>query len=184
MAVETITTFLDNEFVRAKEFQTYLNGLLAVSWHRLAYKSADESVTNNTTQNDDHLFFTVGANELWYLDMTIRYSAASTTPDFKFDFTYPSDARWLGQVLFMATDGVTETMTSYRLDNGTAGVSASSSAEALTTENTINPTGMLYSVTGGIFQFRWAQVTTNASATTVKKGSSIHGVRVGANPNV
>ena len=49
------------------------------------YKTSDESVSNsNALQDDDHLFATLGAGEVWEVEGMLDFSSSSTTPDVAF----------------------------------------------------------------------------------------------------
>jgi len=56
----------------------------------LIRKTADEIVNNSAIlQSDDHLYFSVGANEAWAFDMLLRVKS-STTADFQYSFAVPT----------------------------------------------------------------------------------------------
>ncbi len=70
----------------------------AISTHAADYglhtkvvrKTADETVNNSTTlQNDDHLLLAMAANEVWLFFFWLTYNSASP-PDIKFAITVPS----------------------------------------------------------------------------------------------
>lgn len=68
-----------------------INGLLPANLLQ-KYKAADETVTNDTTlQNDDDLFFAIPASEVWGWEIMLLYSG-TTTGDFKTSMTFPSGA--------------------------------------------------------------------------------------------
>lgn len=55
-------------------------------------KTADETVNNSSTfQNDDHLFFAMAVNEVWELKLHLRH-IGNTTADIKFTFSIPVGA--------------------------------------------------------------------------------------------
>lgn len=54
-------------------------------------KGANETVTNSSTlQDDDHLAFDVGANQVWLLEFTMVGEASSSTPDAKLALSVPT----------------------------------------------------------------------------------------------
>jgi len=66
------------------------NGTTQTTGVNLVYKTADETVNNSTTyQDDDHLVKALGANETWTITYYLRYSS-SAVADFKHKFTVPS----------------------------------------------------------------------------------------------
>jgi hypothetical protein len=138
-------------------------------------KPSDESVISSTVlQNDDHLLFAVGANEVWFVELILRVEAVNTTGDFKHTFTVPAGAA----------------ITGYGFDTGTTGAAnfdgfaIASSAATLTSQTATNTNGTMAGIvairwtgwvvtagTAGTVQFQWAQNTSDANNVTVKKGS-------------
>lgn len=129
-------------------------------------KTADETVNNTTTlQNDDHLLWTVAASGTYLLELHIGYNTG-TTPDAKIAWTYPS--------------GLTMKIT------GIVGYEATSTllSQATYTESSVIPLGggsgdnhfslwglVFVSSTAGTLQLQWAQNTANASDTIFRNGS-------------
>jgi len=57
-------------------------------WNVIIVKSADQTVTNNSTlQDDTELQFSVLANEVWHVDLRLGMSGNNTTGDGKFGLT-------------------------------------------------------------------------------------------------
>jgi hypothetical protein len=57
-------------------------------------KSADETVNNSSTlQNDDELLFSVSANKTYLVDLYLRLNGG-VTPDFKFAWSLPAGASY------------------------------------------------------------------------------------------
>jgi hypothetical protein len=141
---------------------------------------SDESVTSSTTlQDDDELFFSAEANAYYDLTLLIIGASASATPDIKFGFTELTGADWI--------------ITGYYATLANAGA-----ADAIInpwTEDTSFPQPMalpagddvwfkfrcsyITAGTSGTVYFRWAQNTSNATATTRKLGSHMIVRRVG-----
>jgi hypothetical protein len=134
----------------------------------LIRKSADESVQNSTTlQNDDHFSFAVGANETWVFEGWIIVFSSTATPDIKLAFTTPAGAtlRWSG------------------LGAGNAGtdhevISSSGAADSyqITSTGGVRDTILVHGVvstgaTAGTLQLQWAQNTADASTSIVEQGS-------------
>lgn len=143
----------------------------------MVVKHYDETVTSSTTmQNDDELFIKLPSNTLFEVQLVLVYSSTSVTPDIKIDwdvsgdYTVFNDARlflnaytnassWIDIPLQMnnyafASDAVAGTMVS---------------GEYPHFERIIIKTGN----SGCILQLRWAQNTSDATATQVDKGSYI-----------
>lgn len=124
------------------------------------YKSSDETVNNSSTmQNDDELFFSIGANESYFFTMWMIVNS-NVTADLKYTFTVPSGCymNWFDHYYyanFSAGDTVD------RVDsNGTDFGSLMSGV-------------IKNGSTAGTIQLQWAQNTMNASDTKVLKGSHI-----------
>lgn len=56
----------------------------------IAYKAYDEAVNNSTTfQDDDDLVLALVANGIYLVEITLLMYTTTTTPDIKFQWTYP-----------------------------------------------------------------------------------------------
>ncbi len=133
--------------------------LASIGIPKIVYKSADETVNgSDVMQDDDHLVLPVLANEVWAFRAVWLVSSGST-PDFKYQFTYPSgatiswfDAHWNDD----------------RYDADVTNANTSGGKDVITLTGTI-----FISSTPGNIQLQWAQNTSNASDTKVLKGSHI-----------
>lgn len=163
--VETAVTSIDNRVV-------------AVEDKGFVYKSADESVTNSTTlQNDNHLLFTASAGKKYYFEIQLVTTCPSSGIDMKVGLTFPA-----GSLSYTVT-GMDPAVGSGYIGSGTwAGydsttVSASNSVAvgipATTTPNSgfVKIVGVFICTTGGTVQLQWTQNTLSASALVVKTGS-------------
>lgn len=68
-------------------------------------KSADETVNNSTTlQNDDDLVFALAANEVWMVQLLLLIDS-STVADIRFGWAYPSGCtiKWSGTDYYWGT---------------------------------------------------------------------------------
>jgi hypothetical protein len=161
-------------------WNTYVrDNLLEVGAHKRVIKSATESVFNNTLQSDDHLKFTMAANETWIWEMQIRYSdESSTTANFKLAFNSPTGS--LGGISIAFTPiGLGELAASLPTTDGQytdGGVTACEGSGAI-----VQAWGAIVNgSTAGDVQLRWAQNTTDgANATKVYKNSCLIAHRVG-----
>lgn len=143
--------------------------------------AADTTKVDNTLANLTGLTVPIAANstEVWQFEVQLFLvnGAAGTTADFKFGWTFPAGVAgiWGAHNNTGAAGGVL-------WDH----VAAASSGIAIIDISTAIAIGGLNSVSQGIFfrgtcfaggtggslQLQWAQNTTNATAQTVKKGSS------------
>ena len=130
-------------------------------------KTGDESVVNNTLQNDDELFFTATSGKAYEFAVFLIYdSAAGGTPDIKMALGEDATARG---VFFSVIFSTTDTATSGAiLCNQTAVTSAGTA----TTKRVLYAIGTHFG-NGGTFRVLWAQNTTNATATIVRAGSQL-----------
>lgn len=139
-----------------------LNAALGI--HR--YKTADETISATTTlQNDDHLFAPVEANAVYSLYLTVLYQSG-TTPDFKQAFTAPAgttfESSW-----FLYNPGTVAL--------GTTGALGSVTGLAGTAANVpfILSATVFVGGTAGTVQWQWAQNTSDAGSTIVRKGGRL-----------
>ena len=165
MAWTTPRTWVDGELVTAALMNTHLRDNLNAVPH-IIRKTADESVTSNTTpQDDDHLTFSIAANEVWSVDATLWHSSTSATPNFKCSFAAPAAATFM-----MGTWGLQTTGT-FEWQNIR---SASDTPTFLTgsTGNICFLRGVVVNgANAGSARITWAQATSNATATVLKQNS-------------
>ena len=168
-------TWAFQESVESSELNTELRDALLVTWHSLAFKSADETVNNSTTlQNDDHLSFSVGTTDVWALNICLVCTdSTGTTADIKVAFTLPASG-------VMALGGVhSNAAATIVLDRWIT----SGTAVDLSTTNTGANVYLISGTyagggTAGTFQTQWAQNTLTVTDTKVLKGSYIAGVKL------
>ena len=124
------------------------------------YKTADETVNNSTTlQDDDHISLSVLANEVWAFHMVL-HSSSDATPDIKVGWSVPSG-----------------TTMSWRLHSSTGTANdesdtdqVSGSGVGVTMQDTYGGT-IIVGGTAGTVQMRWAQKVAHASDAKILKGS-------------
>lgn len=135
------------------------------------YKTADETISATTTlQNDDHLFASVEANAVYGLILTVMYQSG-TTPDFKQAFTAPAgttfESGWFlynpGTIGFGATGAL----------GSVTGLGGTGANVPFMLSATVFVGG-----TAGTLQWQWAQNTSDAGSTIVRKGSRLTLVRL------
>lgn len=127
------------------------------------YKSADETVNDSAVlQDDDHLLFAVGANEVWHYEVGLN-AVSGLTPDFKFKWVVPDSTtmKW-------STFAITSTGTAELDETSELVVGGTSANRWILFQGTIS-----VSSTAGNIQLQWAQNTQDASDTKVLKGSYI-----------
>lgn len=131
------------------------------------YKSADETVNNSSTLQDDaDLVFPIGPGQLRSVRYVILYTSGAT-PDIKFAVTIPS-----GATLYLRGIGGNAAGTlaeAHSIVSGTAISFQGTGANRLLTLEAVVKAGTV----GGLVQLQWAQDTANASDTTVLAGSHL-----------
>ena len=167
------------EYVKSATVAQALQADLSQTVHKLALKTTDQTVSASTTLvNDADLFFAHDVNELWFIDMTIKHQTTVGNQGLKVQFQAAADAELYLQWWEFEDTGSTQFDWRWnRLGNTTTADQLFSG----TNPRILQVRGMMYTTLAGTFQFRWAQVT-SGNTTTVKAGSNIQGVRVGANP--
>lgn len=171
----------DHQFMKATVLMNALNNNLSMAMVCLARKTANESVTTNTTPQDDNdLFFTMALGELWYLRFIFRVSAGGAVDvDFKVQFDAPTDTEVCIESPGLNASGSfamhrwfdTTTTATYDVTSSTARIYTAS--------------GLVYTQgAGGTFKVKWAQGNSSATATTLNIGSCILGTRLGVNPRL
>ena len=139
-------------------------------------KTADESVTSSTTlQNDDHLLYTISAAGTYVIDVQLfALSAADAAGDIKVGFTFPTGTFLLtgaGPHNSLASgSNVVGEWTGATLTSGTTTIPYGLSANG-TIPLGIRLRGIFIATATGTLQLQWAQVASNASASTVKANS-------------
>lgn len=136
-------------------------------------KTADETVNNSTTfQNDNHLAFAMAANITYLVDTILLISAANNLPNFKFKWVIPASCTifwgnihslsWIGASLFLTeSDNV--------ITDSLVGVSGM--AIRAVVRNGAN---------AGNLQLQWAQNSAHASDSKVLKHSHMSIRKLGA----
>jgi hypothetical protein len=131
---------------------------------KVIYKSADETVNNSDTlQNDDHLTFAVGANEVWAVELFVKFTS-SADADFQYYFGVPAGATFQGWASYEY--GV--------IGNSTSNTSATFVPGDGSTIKGDTFKGVIENgATPGDVVFRWSQRVAEVSDTKVLKGSYI-----------
>lgn len=127
-------------------------------------KSADETVNNSSTlQDDDELLFSVAANSVYKFQMWLRYTS-STSADIKNSFTVPAGATIVGISIGLFTDSTTQTfLVPSQSWGGQNATPAAVFIEAM----------VVVGATAGTVQLQWAQNTPEVSDTIVLESSNL-----------
>lgn len=158
---------------------TVTAGLLTAMQPRFVVKSADESLTSSTAlQDDNHLILPVDANATYELQAMLFW-AGNETGDIKFAFAFPTGAtvNWAitgpnAADAGFSTGGTRGGTQYFSSLNQTLSPTGSIDIAGSTSPLHARPHGtVITGVTAGSLTLRWAQNTSNATATTVKAGS-------------
>lgn len=128
-------------------------------------KGSDETVNNaDTVQDDNDLFFYVGANEVWGIEFYLSVISNSTA-DFIFDVSVPS-----GATIRTSAHPEWNTSDTLQVSSGTLPVSIGQT----TTERGILLRGFIKNgSTAGLLKLKWAQSSATVVDTIVKAGSHL-----------
>ena len=143
------------------------NAAGTLSWDETTFivrKTANETVNNSATpQNDDHLLFSVAANQVYAVSGYLFVSAANSSPGFRCDWTGPT-----GATATWAVTNIRAGTAPVQTDLGTDGtISLATGANRFVRVHGL----FVISSTAGTIQFRWAQNSAHASNTTVLERS-------------
>lgn len=127
-------------------------------------KTANETVNNLATlQDDDHLTTTIVNGAVYHFDLRLHYTSG-TTPDLKIGWSFPTSTT-------MAWAGVdSDTAGAVRI----AGNLSQLSVPAICgsgTDLTAHYTGIVVAGSSGTFKLQWAQNTLTATNSTIYAGS-------------
>jgi hypothetical protein len=139
--------------------------------HLLAYKSANESLTSNTTlQDDDHLFFTMAASDVWHIQVGLHVSGGNDS-NIALAFTLPSGSMMLSNFSF--SPGNTAQLVDWVASGASQTVRSHINGSYIWIGGTVQN-----GATPGNFRLQWAQAASVATALVVNKGSTIMGVKL------
>ncbi|MCR4325597.1 MAG: hypothetical protein NUV59_02210 [Patescibacteria group bacterium] len=140
-------------------------------------KSADESLTDNAVlQDDDELFFPIGANETWVFQFNLLYTTLAT-PDIQLAVTAPSGATcdYAGGSVEIA-DGA---------GSAICGGAVAIVGGSATDNDPLYVYGAIENgSTAGTVQLQWAQNTSNSNATSIHRGSSLSAFRINGGADI
>jgi hypothetical protein len=178
MAFTTPRDWTGGEFVTEAMMDTHVrDNFLAMGPHLIVRKTADQSLSANTTlQNDAVLALPVAANEIWQVELFVLYFSP-TAANFKWAWTFPAGAVVMSRVHGVTSAGAVgfEEYTSATA-SGTARVLGSTAASAQQFQRF--PLVYVGAGTAGTLQFQWAQNASDVGNTTVKANSTLWAVKL------
>lgn len=142
--------------------------------NRFVRKTADEPVTSSTTQqNDNELLLSIGEAGTYIFEVTLfATSAANAAGDLQVGFSFPTGTLHYGVAALdpALASGDSGTMKGQGILSATSG--AAGPIIGLSTSTLmITLRGILIATATGTLQLTWAQMTSNANASTIKAGS-------------
>ena len=175
MAWTNPRTWTDGELVTKAIMDTHIKGNFDVTWHNIAKKAGDESVTSSTTlQDDNDLNVTVGTTEKWHLEWRL-YVTGNATGDFKMGWTFPASGTFAYLIDHANTTGTQTLFQEVDTSSPTGAVNIGIlSTQMLVVVHAYYTGGG----TAGTVTLQWAQSTSDATATIVKAGSIVNGMLV------
>ena len=177
MAWTAPRTWTDGELVTAAIMNAHVRDELnAIGPLVRLRKTADESVTSNATpQNDDHLFFTIGASEVWAVECVLFWTDNNISASaLRVGWSVP--AACTGTYTFSYKGNVATAM----VPSDPTGLGTNQIADRA---QTADQTALIWativnSTTPGTVNLQWAQSSSSGTATTVKANSTMFGYRI------
>jgi len=151
---------------------------LASGTKLLAIADSDESVSNDTIQDDNELSLAVEANSVYRVFGRLMFTTGtSTTPDAKFGFTYPSGATASLNRISLVTTATTAAEVNWGTRHQESSPSTALPLGVISTGNIpVSPVivvGVLrVGANAGTLQLQWAQNTSTGGTPTVRKADS------------
>jgi hypothetical protein len=145
-----------------------------------AIKAVDESVVSSTTnQSDDELALEVEADATYLFTGWIIFNSAVENADLRANFSLPTGATFKREGLGQP-NGATNALGVAGVipDTGVLTTGTNDGRGAISAELGIIYSGFLITDDAGTFRFIWSQVTSQATAVTVKAGSWIRLERI------
>lgn len=142
-------------------------------------KTADTARNTTTTLADDTgLVFPVGANETWVFDAVVYYDGPAAA-DFKGGWYGPTGVTGSQVATYMGLNPLGYLIGTNPLTTSAPSVVAECDAAGITILfRMVWHVNVVNGANAGNITFQWAQNTSNAGTTTVRKGSYIRGYKV------
>lgn len=136
------------------------------------YKTADESVTSSTTtQDDDHLFFPVAADEKWIVELTLFVTGADAG-DLLFGLNAPSGSSNFRGGYHGLVSSATTTVNDLNAAGNQTGPGVAFVGGTIATASVIRYFALIENgSTAGDVRLQWAQNVSDATATIILRGS-------------
>ncbi|MCF7843914.1 DUF5011 domain-containing protein, partial [Candidatus Gracilibacteria bacterium] len=144
---------------------------------QITIKTVDELVTSSTVlQNDDELFFSVGANQTWVFKFELIYrNNGNNTPDFLMDIL--GNSGWTcSYALLMPSTNLANVGSD--CDNAPTAIDIQPAADG-GNPGRIIVQGRITTTSAGTVQLRWAQRASSVNPVTIFQGSVVNAQRVG-----
>lgn len=146
----------------------------------IVYKTANEDRTATTTLADDtELTTTLAASAVYHVRIYLHYAALDAAK-IKTAWTVPSGASGLRSAIgagSAATDATAATTSRFGVHAFTTTVTYGTRSHA-TNQCVAIEEGIVTTTSAGTLAIQWAQDTSNATATRVGSGSSLHVTRI------
>lgn len=154
---------------------------LALGVTAYVLKGTLETVTSSITlQNDDALFFTMAAGATYEVEVVV--AAKGAPGDILTDWNGPADisgGKWcLGPAVVGSTAVTDRDDSAGRFGFHGLGTDISYTLFSSASDSMIREWGVISSVTGGTFNFRWAQNSSSGTGTVVNANSYLKYTRV------
>ena len=128
-------------------------------------KSANQSrASTNTPTADSELTFSLSANSVYEVDMSLLATSTSSTPDLRVMAITPGDA--LGGVILNASTG--SSLNGFGFNVNSLAVQIDANQYAF-----VSLKGMVATTNAGTFALGWSQNSSNVTAITLVKGSTL-----------
>ena len=139
-------------------------------------KTADETITSSTTlQDDDHLTYTLDANKHYYIELILLWSRSNASAGV--------DTASLG--MSGSSAGILRRVSNSTviLTDGTSSLTGGSTFMSIGTTSNVFPDNAIATFrtsASTAIRFRWAQVSSSATGSTLRKGSCMKIYDLGA----
>ena len=164
------------ELVTEAIMDTHIRDQFKTTPHLLVRKTADETVNNSTTlQNDDVLVATVGTTDVWHFWWYLIWNS-NTTADLKIAWTFPASG--LVTYSYVWRDSVPNVVTISEADSSSPTTSQDIQGSAAVQGPLAIQMTYVGGGTGGSVQLQWAQNTANVSDTIMKANSTLYGLKL------
>jgi hypothetical protein len=144
----------------------------------VGYKASDTSRASTIAQaSDPDLAVTVAANATYHVDMWLNYEGGTQgASDLKIGFAVPASAtfRYSGTYVNSGGNNANEIYAASGLGPLNLGTNGAGNIRGASFHGTL-----VTAASTGTFALSWAQVTSNATATTIHTGSDLKLTRIG-----